>query len=70
MPTNRIARTLIGTAVVLLLATAGCSSGDESGAEGEGAVEAPAAAPTQPDSGLMVDAQVYAIKQSSRRRSS
>ena len=63
MLTNRIARTLIGTAVVLLLVAAGCSSDGEGGAEGEAAVDAPAAAPSQPDSGLMVDAQVYAIKQ-------
>ena len=63
LPTNRIARTLIGTAVVLLLVAAGCSSDGEGGAEGEAAVDAPAAAPSQPDSGLMVDAQVYAIKQ-------
>ena len=63
MLTNRIARTLIGTAVVLLLVAAGCSSDGEGGAEGEAAVDAPAAAPSQPDSGLMVDAQVYSIKQ-------
>ena len=64
MLTNRIARTLIGAAALLLLATSACSSGaDEPDAGGEAAGNAPAAAPSQPDSGLMVDAQVYAVKQ-------
>ena len=64
MLTNRIARTLVGTAALLLLAASACSSdAEETTAEDEGAVDAPAAAPSQPDSGLMVDAQVYALKQ-------
>lgn len=64
MLTNRIARTVIGMAVLVLLGTSACSSGpEETGVEGEGAVDAPAAAPSQPNSGLMVDAEVYAVKQ-------
>ena len=64
MLTNRIARTLIGTVALLLIAASACSSdAEQTDAEGEGAVDAAAAAPSQPDSGLMVDAQVYAIKQ-------
>ena len=64
MQTNHIARTLIGAAVFFLLAASACSSdAEESDAGGEGAVDAPAAAPVQPDSGLMIDAHVYAVKQ-------
>ena len=64
MTTDRIVRTLIGMAALLLLAASACSSdGEEGDAGGEGAGDAQPAAPSQPDSGLMVDAQVYAIKQ-------
>ena len=64
MLTNRIARALIAIAALLLVAASACSSdAEETDVEGEGAVDAPAAAPSQPDSGLMVDAPVYAISQ-------